>query len=71
MRGRRILITINDPNISDFDALMSVTAIIQGGRISDEGKAYCYCSAWDNGDQVFADKLKSGTDKFYVTNKNK
>jgi len=48
MRGRRILITINSDEISDFDALMAVTAVIQGGRISDEGKAYCYCSSWEN-----------------------
>ena len=71
MRGRRILITINDENMSDFDALMAVTAIVQGGRISDEGKAYCYCSTWENGDVVYSEKLDSGTDKFFVTNRNK
>jgi hypothetical protein len=71
MRGRRIIITINNENISDFDALMSVAAVVQGGRISDEGKAYCYCSAWDNGDTVYSEKLKSGTDKFFVTNNKK
>lgn len=71
MRGRRILITINDENMSDFDALMSVTAVIQGGRISGDGKSYCYCSIWDNGDTVYSEKLESGTDKFFVTNNKK
>lgn len=71
MRGRRILITINDPNMSDFDALMSVTAVIQGGRISKNETAYSYCSFWDNGDIVYSEKLDSGTDKFFVTNNKK
>jgi hypothetical protein len=71
VRGRRLIITINDKNISDFDALMSVTAVVQGGRISDEGKAYCYCSSWENGDVVYAEQLESGTDKFFVTNNKK
>lgn len=71
MRGRRILITINNDNISDLDALMSVAAVVTEGRISSKGKAYSYCSTWDNGDVVYSEKLESGTDKFFVTNKNK
>jgi hypothetical protein len=71
MRGRRILITINDEKMSDFDALMAVTAIVQGGRISENETAYCYCSTWENGDVVYSEKLDSGTDKFFVTNRNK
>ena len=71
MRGRRILITINDDNIDDFEAIMSVAAVVQGGRISNKKTAYSYCSFWDNGDVVYSEKLESGTDKFFVTNNKK
>ena len=71
MRGRRILITINDESMDDFEAIMSVAAVIQGGRISGDGKSYCFCSTWDNGDTVYSEKLESGTDKFFVTNNKK
>lgn len=59
-------IIIHKPDfISDYDALRHVLAVIKGGRVSDEGKCYCYVTTFYDGVIVFADKKKA--DIFNVT----
>lgn len=41
--ARKITITIED-NIADADALQCVMQVVEGGKISGEGKYYCYAT---------------------------
>ena len=54
-----IIIRIQDPAISDYDALLHVQTVIRDGRISDNGKCYCYVTRFQDGIVVFADKKKA------------
>lgn len=51
--------------ISDYNALAYIQEVIRGGRISDNGKCYCYVTEFKDGTIVYADKKKS--DIFTVT----
>lgn len=41
--SKRITITIED-NIADADAIQCVMQVVDGGKISGDGKYYCYAS---------------------------
>lgn len=56
---RKIYITINN-DITDEQALELVLEVIQQGRISNEGKSYCYCTRIGN-NLILADKKKNDT----------
>lgn len=59
-------ILIHKPDdISDYDALLHVQAVIRDGRVSDNGKCYCYVTQFSNGFIVYANKKKA--DIFTVT----
>ena len=60
----KIIIEIND-GISTTDALMRVAQVIEDGRTSNNGKNYCYISAWPNNQIVYAKKNKN-SDTFKV-----
>jgi len=51
-------------------ALARVEEVINRGRLSDEGKCYSYVTTFTDGTYVYADRLKSGTDKFRVSKRN-
>lgn len=53
------IIIHKDNNINDYEALTHVQAVIRGGRISDNGKCYCYVTEFKDGVIVYADKKKS------------
>lgn len=55
-------------NISDRDALSHIQAVIREGRISDNGRCYCYVTTFSDGFIVYASKKKA--DIFTVTNMN-
>jgi hypothetical protein len=46
-------------DISDYDALLHVQTVIRDGRISKDGKSYCYVTTFHDGFIVYADKKKS------------
>lgn len=66
---RKIYITIKN-DITDEQALELVLEVIIQGRISNEGKSYCYCTQIGN-NLIFADKKKNDTfiiEKSFYTN---
>ena len=63
MIKNRIIINIQD-DTSIKDALLCIYEVIKLGRVSGNGKSYCYCSKFHDGTVVIADKKKA--DIFYV-----
>jgi len=62
-------IIIHYDGVSDVDALMYVKQVVSKGRISNDGKQYCYCTLFNNDAEVYADRTATGTDTFYVVRK--
>lgn len=56
----------NRAGISDHDALYYVMKVMQGGKVSDNGRCYCFATLFQNGVRVFASTNKA-SDKFVVT----
>lgn len=54
-----IIIHKKDETMSDYDALLHVQSVIRGGRISGDGKSYCYVTKFTDGVYVYADKKKA------------
>ena len=63
MTKNRLIINIQD-DTSPTDALLCIYEVIKLGRVSGNGKSYCYCSKFHDGTVVIADKKKA--DIFYV-----
>lgn len=65
----RIIIN-NRSDASDMEALLMVYKVMEGGRQSNEGKQYCYLSAFggDNNRYDVATDLRKGSDSFVVYN---
>lgn len=61
----------NDTEMDDVSALYYAIKIVQGGRVSDHGKQYCYVTSFKNGVVVLARLTKGGTDVLTVTKLNK
>lgn len=61
----RINITVKD-NISISDALTYVHAVVIQGKISNDGKNYCWATGFKDGVFVYARKTKAGNDSFLV-----
>lgn len=60
----KIIIDIRD-NISTTDALMKVSQVIDGGRCSNDGKNYCWLTAWNDGVNIYSKRNKQ-SDTFTV-----
>lgn len=60
----RIIIE-NRSKLSDQEALMRVRAVMDMGRISNDGKQYCYFSTFKDGTGVSTD-LNKASDRFVV-----
>ena len=54
-----IIIHKKDETMSDYDALLYVQSVIRDGRISGDGKSYCYVTEFTDGVYVYADKKKA------------
>jgi len=50
---RKINIEIHDENISTVAAVRAVAVVIEQGRISNEGKVYCYATSFSRSLGVF------------------
>jgi len=59
------LIIENRSAVNDADTLSYVAAVIRAGRISNDGKQYCYCTKFKDGTMVSTDLNKS-SDRFIV-----
>jgi len=67
------LIIDNRSSLSDEVALLWVACVIEGGRISNDGKQYCYYSTFGRGEKKFgiATGLNEKSDKFTVIDQPK
>lgn len=66
----RIIIQNSTSSVSDADCLTYVQKVIQEGRISDNGKQYCYVTRFTN-DVMVATQLNKKSDKFIVYDDNR
>lgn len=65
------LIIRNYTDLEDFEAISYVRAVIAEGKISDEGRQYCYVTTFKSGYKVICDRRKnSDTHTFYVLKEN-
>ena len=64
MTSKRII--INYEGFDELDALAYVERVIVMGRISGEGKIFCYATSFDDGTVVYADLTRKGSDTFRV-----
>ena len=63
------IIIHNRSSIPDADCAAFVSKVIAGGRISQDGRCYCFASRFKVGDDrcfVYAKRTSSQTDTFYV-----
>ena len=66
MKKSKIIIEIRD-DILDEKALEIVSRVVSRGKISNDGKNYCYLVVDSNQQiEVYSTQLKSGTFKFLV-----
>lgn len=42
-----MIIKIKDPDIPDAVALRCVLSVVEGGRVSNEGRSYCWLTVFD------------------------
>lgn len=57
------MIRIDTSGFGDKEAMAYVMAVIKQGRISNQGKEYCYVTGFENA-RVFAHRTTKGTDCF-------
>lgn len=62
------IIVQNDSNLSDGEALEYVITVIKQGRISNNGKQYCYVVTFKSGITVIS-TLNKKSDRFIVYGK--
>ena len=61
------IIIHNNSSTSDHVALLCVLQVINDGRISNEGKQYCYATIFKNPRVAVATRLNKSSDVFYHT----
>ena len=63
------LIIDNRADLSDYEALELVQEVILGGRISNDGKQYCYLSSIviENKKYMVSTDLNKKSDRFVIT----
>lgn len=59
-------VIVNYHEVTPDEALAHVRLVIELGRISNNGKQYCYATSFNDGVLVFADQTRTGTDTFTV-----
>ena len=67
------LIIKNQSSLSDRDAMRIVGRVIEEGRISDDGRAYCYLSTYNLSTNKIAvsAQLNKSSDTFTLWDSNK
>lgn len=61
------IIIHNNSSASDLLALICVQQVIADGRISNEGKQYCYATLFKSLKVAVTTRLNKSSDVFYVT----
>ena len=61
------IIIRNYTDLEDFEAISYIRAVISEGKISDNGRQYCYLTTFKSGYKVITDRRKnSNTHTFYL-----
>lgn len=60
------IIIHNNSSASDALALICVQQVMNDGRISNEGKQYCYATLFHNPKVAVTTRLNKSSDVFYV-----
>jgi hypothetical protein len=59
----------NNSRWDDATALTLVQKVVEGGRVSDSGKCYCYITVFSQPPAVVAAmRTKAGSDRFVIQN---
>lgn len=59
------IIVQNQSNLPDAEAIKYVAAVMANGRVSNNGRQYCYHTRFSNGIEVSCD-LNEKSDKFVI-----
>lgn len=62
-------LVFDEDNISAVDAVTSALAVIRDGRVSNNGKQYCYVTSFPRktGDIIVtSQRTRVGTDQFHI-----
>jgi len=63
----RIIINNTANEVDDLHAIELVRYVVAGGRVSDEGRQYCYATTFnDPRVAVWTDRTAAGTDTFNI-----
>lgn len=60
----KLIIENRSEIVSDIDALQLVSKVVDGGRVSNGGKQYCYMTVFD--EVCVSTELNKKSDKFIV-----
>jgi len=60
------LIIENRTNMPDLEAMWYVMEVMRDGRISNDGKQYCYATVWRSSKIVVWTDLNKQSDRFVV-----
>ena len=63
---RKIIIENRSLEVTDLQALDLVKQVMNGGRVSNDGKQYCYLTTAMNGEIHIATDLNKCSDRFIV-----
>ena len=63
---KKIIVRIQDDNITPIRALTLVSNVIKMGRLSNYGKNYCYVVKSHNNELVYANRNSDTSDTFTV-----
>lgn len=61
----KIIIKNNSQSITENEALWYVMQVVKEGRVSDQGRAYCFCTTFTTGIAVISKRNKS-SDTFII-----
>jgi hypothetical protein len=62
----RITINVDTDSIDEREAIKYVSNVMADGKVSNDGKCYCYLTRYLNGVLVSADNTRSGNHTFSV-----
>ena len=60
------LIIENRTNMPDLEAMWYVMEVMRDGRVSNDGKQYCYATVWELSKVVVYTDLNKKSDRFVV-----
>jgi hypothetical protein len=63
---RRLIVNIEDEDITDQFAMSMVKSVVTMGKISNDGKSYCYATTFGHGEYAVEAISRANGETFYV-----